>query len=743
MNKIKKINNFPAQLQIVNKFVKISASNLKTLNLILCRLEVIKKIGVKPIYEYAITPGQQNFKILNLLFCQEGNITKIYKARKVQILDLFNSLADHGFNLSVLKKIYNQINKPEFPWQIAFEFSPNKLDKIKLYFSNINRLNGNQEEVDQLIREVMNILNIPVKEMNAWHLSGEGLDCLGLDFLPTGQVQLKLYPYFHQQLKPPIINRIIKTEFARFRVNSQQMKIFLEKINKLEYQDWGFLYRIIETGKIKSVKAWYRLSPANNLDYNGFKISYLTFDEKGQGIYFREKSESKNNDDLFKKMTAKIAQTDFAGYTIQYPPMFSWHKAKNIKRISEWGKIDKNDKLGLYIHVPFCQQKCNFCRYFSKAETTSRDLDKYLDYLQKEISLYQSYFRRRNFHSLYIGGGTPSILNNSQLVTLFNLIGRNFNFVSKAQKCIEVNPQSTNLTKLRILKKYGINRLTIGVQTLNQQALKLANRQQTVKAALLAIIWAKKIKFKNINIDLMAGLPGETMESFTQTLRKIISLKPGMIHVHPFYPTDNTGFIKSGKIYNENDFLLRQQLQNLSAQLLAKAGYGDIKFDASGLSMEARNIQLSDAIESVSSYLGLGPGAVSHLRNKLRYVNYDSFSKYRKCLEQKSLPIMKICPLKKKDEMIYYLTACLRYGPVSKTKFKKLFKVDLTDVFASEIRSLRERGLIFENNKYLGLEIKNLEDYAIYSKYFFDSNLITSITGKMPPNSNQIKGVYL
>lgn len=434
-----------------------------------------------------------------------------------------------------------------------------------------------------------------------------------------------------------------------------------------------------------------------------------------------------NNDFLFKQITEKIAETDLTGYTIQYPPLFVWKPITSEREIlSSWGRIpQKNLKyLGLYIHIPFCRQRCYFCRYFSTKLKQPKDLSDYLLALKKEIKIYQKSFHHSPVRSIYFGGGTPSLLNVKQLDDLFNYLYKNFNLSRCRQIVFEGTPDFLDFKKLKVLKKWGVNRLTIGVQSLDPKVIKAANRYQLPDSFVRCFFEARRAGIENINVDLMVGLPLQTEKSVAETLKAVIKLQPEMIHVHPFYPTPFTLFMKRGQKLSRADMDLRTKMASMSQKIISQTGCQPIKFDADGKSEAARNIQLSDAIEHNAPFLGLGAGAVSHATNYFRYVNTTDIGEYRNILDKGKLPILSACRLNKKDEMIYFVTACLRYGTVSKYQFKKLFNQDLDKVFQKEIKYLAKRRLIKNGSREITSLMKNIGEYLVFSKYFYGQKII-------------------
>ena len=209
---------------------------------------------------------------------------------------------------------------------------------------------------------------------------------------------------------------------------------------------------------------------------------------------------------------------------------------------------------------------------------------------------------------IYFGGGTPAILNCAQIDRIFKLLFKNFDFSKCKQITFEGNPNFLDKEKLALLKKSGVNRLTIGVQSLNGTVIKKTNRFQTEEAFIYSYNNARKLGIRFINIDLMAGLPGQSLRDFMQTIGKVVKLKPDMVHIHPFYPTENSLFMQNGGKLTKNNMLIREEMCQKGSMVLRKFGYSNLKFDAMGNNIEARNIQLSDAIEYNSPFLGLGPG---------------------------------------------------------------------------------------------------------------------------------------
>jgi len=441
---------------------------------------------------------------------------------------------------------------------------------------------------------------------------------------------------------------------------------------------------------------------------------------------------------LFGKIAALIEETNFSGHEMQYPPLFSWRRvsAKNI--YVSWKKSLKKhpNYLGLYVHIPFCAKRCEYCRYYSVALDKKYSMDAYLGALFKEMELLRPFFKRFAFSTIYIGGGTPALLGAAQLESLFSTIYKNFNFLFKKQITFEGSVDFLDFDKLRVLKKYGVDRLTIGVQSLDQKVIDAVGRFQTNDLFEPTFKNARKAGIKYINIDVMAGLPGQTLKSATKTLSRVLRLRPDMVHVNKFYPNAFCGFTKKGLRLDKKDLLLRERISDATKDMILAKGYRPTEFDADALGAGADNRQLSNAISADSSFLGIGAGAVSHAAFASRYINEPDIQKYiDKIIKHKQLPIWRGILLTKKDEMIYFVTASLRYGKVSKRKFFALFKRRIKNVFRREIALLIDMGKLaeFRDNIFLrpgGSD--SYDEYAILSKVFYDKSLLRRCQKSMP-----------
>jgi len=201
-------------------------------------------------------------------------------------------------------------------------------------------------------------------------------------------------------------------------------------------------------------------------------------------------------------------------------------------------------KVALYIHIPFCKQKCLYCDFPSYSHK-EEFMDKYIEALNKEI-LEKT--KKYKIESLFIGGGTPSYLNNKNLKSLLNTINK-LDFIENAEKTIECNPGTINKEKLEIILNGGINRISFGLQSANNEILKKIGRIHTYEEFKENYILARKIGFKNINIDMMFGLPNQNLNIWLESLKEVVELNPDHISSYSLIIEEKTPFYS---LYNKD-----------------------------------------------------------------------------------------------------------------------------------------------------------------------------------------------
>jgi len=284
---------------------------------------------------------------------------------------------------------------------------------------------------------------------------------------------------------------------------------------------------------------------------------------------------------------------------------------------------------GLYIHVPFCVSKCPYCDFFSVAATDM--IDSWCEAVCRELDLYRKQFPR--FETVYLGGGTPSLLSDTQLGSLMEHVYSTVSIAGDAECTIEVNPDDVSLGKMHALRDLGFNRLSIGVQSFDDRLLGLLKRRHTAEQACAAIEHAVCAGFDSISLDLMFGLPGQDWEA---ELAQAVGFEPGHLSCYQLTIKSGTPFHQlhqSGKLEIASDETL-VQLFMLTDAILENFGYAhyEVSNFASGSEHESRH---NSRYWQHLPYLGLGPSAHS-FDGQTRWWNTSSVSGYCQSLAKDS-----------------------------------------------------------------------------------------------------------
>ena len=268
---------------------------------------------------------------------------------------------------------------------------------------------------------------------------------------------------------------------------------------------------------------------------------------------------------------------------------------------------------GLYIHIPFCTQKCHYCNFVITTAHAPSDHAAFLNAFEKEILHTRSDFENIVFDTLYLGGGTPSVMNREETAILFDLIRKNFEFKNAAEITCEINPGDIDFDKAENYRVLGVNRVSLGAQSFQDTTLKRLNRKHVAKDILTSFNVLRKVGFHNISLDLILSLPGETLEDVTNSLDQLLKLAPEHVSLYELTIKEKTVFgnlFKNGQL-DLPDEDLQIKMLSCARETLKKAGlrhYELLNYSKPGF--ESRHNQIYWANQET---LGLGPGAYSYI----------------------------------------------------------------------------------------------------------------------------------
>ncbi|MDY5986703.1 MAG: radical SAM family heme chaperone HemW [Lachnoclostridium sp.] len=373
-------------------------------------------------------------------------------------------------------------------------------------------------------------------------------------------------------------------------------------------------------------------------------------------------------------------------------------------------------ELELYLHIPFCIRKCKYCDFLS-APASGQERQRYVESLCRNIRAYSAPAKAYNVVSIFMGGGTPSILEPEQIEVIFRAVYETFQVDENAEITMEMNPGTVTEEKLRACKKAGINRLSIGLQSTNNHELRVLGRIHTYEDFIDTYVMVRKAGFENVNIDLMSALPGQTEESYEDTLRTVAELAPEHISAYSLIIEEGTPFYD---LYGENgvgcnpggreslpDEDMERRMYRRTSEILREYGYQ--RYEISNYAMQGYECRHNLGYWERKEYLGIGIGAAS-LMNETRWKETDSLEEYNEFWSREFLfsepwsetsgvnnAYHDIEELSKKEQMEEYMFLGLRkIKGISKKKFKDIFKNDIMTVYGDEIEKLLKQDLLCE-----------------------------------------------
>ena len=370
----------------------------------------------------------------------------------------------------------------------------------------------------------------------------------------------------------------------------------------------------------------------------------------------------------------------------------------------------ENKKIGIYVHIPFCKQKCYYCDFISFCNKSDL-IEDYIKALKKEI---ESQKIKEEINTIYIGGGTPSYIESKYIVEIIEEIKKK-NVQKEAEITIEVNPGTVTKEKLKHYKKSGINRLSIGLQTSKDELLKEIGRIHNFEQFLETYNIARKVGFKNINIDLMIGLPNQKIKDIKETLQKVIKLQPEHISVYSLIVEENTPIAKkidTGELKLPDEELERNMYWYVKSTLELN---GYVHYEISNFSKKGYESKHNVNCWNQNEYIGFGTAAHSYI-NYIRYSNTENIEEYIQNVNSRSFEKnININEIQSDDDIRneFMLLGLRKIDGVKISDFKNKFGDNPIYLYRNILQKLYDEDLIKidENNIRLtnkGLDLANL-----------------------------------
>ena len=356
-------------------------------------------------------------------------------------------------------------------------------------------------------------------------------------------------------------------------------------------------------------------------------------------------------------------------------------------------KIRKeNSPMEIYIHIPFCIRKCDYCDFLSGPSGPEEQAD-YVQALLREIQAVEE-GEGRSVSSIFIGGGTPSVLDERLLGDILREIRNRFKMEEDAEITIEVNPGTANIGKLQAYREMGINRLSIGLQSPEDRELKILGRIHNYGQFLETYQEARTVGFDNINIDLMSAIPDQTYEGWVKNLRTVAELEPEHISAYSLIVEEGTPF--AARKLNLPDEDTEYNMYEATAQILKE--YGFEQYEISNYARKGRECRHNVGYWTRQDYLGFGLGA-SSLYGKERFANTADMKKYLESSKNPEKIREKEPSLTREDEMAEFMFLGLRMTKgISKADFQRCFGCTIESVYGEVLEKYESMELLLEKD---------------------------------------------
>ncbi len=372
----------------------------------------------------------------------------------------------------------------------------------------------------------------------------------------------------------------------------------------------------------------------------------------------------------------------------------------------------------LYIHIPFCVQKCKYCDFLSMT-ADEETKERYVEALMCEIAYYGRHMEEadKTLETVYFGGGTPTVIGAGNLIRILDCVKSHFRLKEGCEITIELNPATIDGEGLRELYRNGVNRLSIGLQSAHNEELKLLGRIHDYEQFLEVFREVRKAGFQNVNVDLISSLPGQSVEDYKDSLQKVILLNPEHISAYSLILEEGTPFYESYVNHPEllPDEETDREMYHLTKELLKAAGYE--RYEISNYAKPGFESKHNSGYWKRVPYLGTGLGA-SSFRGGKRRKNETNLKEYLQNWKKTSQNTVfegrfdEIYALSLQDEMAEYMFLGLRMSRgISIKGFEECFGKGLFDVYGKVIEKLKKEGL---------LEVKEEEDRIYLTDFGMD-----------------------
>ncbi len=424
-------------------------------------------------------------------------------------------------------------------------------------------------------------------------------------------------------------------------------------------------------------------------------------------------------------------KTGLGNYFIaNYPPFSAWKPAHVPDALAALNRPPApGTPLGLYLHIPFCRKRCKFCYFRVYTDKNARDVETYLNAITKEVELLSRTpcVGGRHLDYVYFGGGTPSYLSADQLRALIVRLKDLMPWDRTREVAFECEPGTLQQHKLQTLKDLGVTRLSLGIENFGDEILSTNGRAHLSAEIYRAYDWAREVGFDQINIDLIAGMVGETWENWRECVRKTIELAPESVTVYQMELPYNTRISKELTVLGQEeappqmiaDWPTKRAWVEYAFAEMRKAGY-EVS-SAYTVVKDKRKTQFvyRDALWRGADMFGTGVASFGHV-NGVHIQNVDTWEQYVEKLDHGELPIGRALPVTDHQRLIREMVLQLKTGRIERDYFQNKFGVDVADEFRDGYRRLQDEGWLRLNSSGVELTPAGLMQIDRHLPTFFE-----------------------
>jgi len=433
-------------------------------------------------------------------------------------------------------------------------------------------------------------------------------------------------------------------------------------------------------------------------------------------------------------MTADIAQTktEVGNYFVSnYPPFSQWKPefvSDALEALNQPPRVA--DPLGLYIHIPFCRKRCHFCYFKVYTDKNASEIEVYLDALIKENELYSRMpaFEGRQLRFAYFGGGTPSYISEKQLRYLVDGLNRHVSWNNAEEVTFECEPGTLQKAKLETLKSIGVTRLSLGIEHFDDEILAANGRAHLSPEIYRAYQWAREVDFPQVNIDLIAGMMGETDEKWREAVRRAIELQPDSVTIYqmelPYNTTISRDILKNGLESPIAGWTIKRHWLDYAFEQFLAHDYEIAGTDIVATKKKTCRFIYRDALWHGGDMIGIGVSSFSHFGG-VNFQNAHNFEEYVRILNEDRLPLLRAVSLTPKQRLIREMVLQLKTGALDAAYFSKKFGVDVWNEFRPVYEGLEEKNLLERQNGDIVLTRRGYLEVDSFLPDFFEPELRT------------------